>query len=119
VTLCRQFEATLPPIMRSRSLEDKLLPDQLTKHTAQTLFGNAQNAEQLGDSHLRMAPDEVDNPMVRTPEAVSHENRIRLGGEITIGKKQQLDPLSDLLLDWLARGGEWIYVRHVDLIRNL
>jgi hypothetical protein len=91
--------------MRARTLKDKLVPDELTKDTAQALFGNAKNAEQLGDGQMRMAPDKMNNPMVRAPETVAREDRIRLSSEIAIGKKQQLDPLAHLLLGRIVRVG--------------
>ncbi len=94
----RQFEEALPPVLRARPLENEPLPYELTEDAAQALFGDAQYAEQLADRHLRMASDEVDDPMMGTSKAVLRENRIGLRGEITIGKEQELDPLAQLVL---------------------
>jgi hypothetical protein len=56
---------------------------------------------------------------VGTTKAVSREDRVGLGDEITIGKKQQLDPLPHLFLGHNWRVSRQIYVRHIDLSRNL
>jgi len=89
--------------MWTRTLKDKLMPDELTEDTAQALFSNAENAEQLGNGQMRVASDKVHNPMVRPPETVARQDRIRLSSKIAIGKKQQLDPLAHLLLDRVVR----------------
>src|SRR5262249_55485272 len=80
-----QLEQPLPPVTRARPLQDELLPHQLTKDTVQALLGDAQNAEQLGDRHLWMATDEMDDSMMRPAEPIPRENRIGIGGEVPIG----------------------------------
>jgi hypothetical protein len=117
--LRRQVQQTLPPIVRAPLLKDEFLPNQLTENTAQALLRDAQNCEQLADGHLWMASDEVNNAVMSPAKTVSRENCVRLGREITVGKKQQLDPLPDLLLGNGGRIGQQIYVRHVDISRNL
>jgi hypothetical protein len=66
-----------------------------------------------------MASDEMHDTMVSPSEAVSRQDRIGFCGEITIGEKQQLDPLSHLLLARKQWVGARFYVRHIDLSRNL
>jgi hypothetical protein len=79
-------------------LDNTALPDQLAKGSVHALFGNAQNAEQLADGHLRMASDEMDYAMMGAPKIVLREDLIRFCGEIAIGEVQQLDPLPYLIL---------------------
>jgi hypothetical protein len=99
-------------------LDDKALPDQLTENTAQALLGDPQNAEQLAHGHLRMSSDEVNDAMMGTAKAVFREDYIGLCGKITIGEKQELNALADLLLVRETRGNGF-YVRHIDLSRSL
>jgi hypothetical protein len=87
-------------------LDDEPLPYQLAENPAQALLGNAQNAEQLADRHLRMASDEMDDAMMGAPESVAREDRIGLCGEIAIGKEQQLDSLPHLVLGRRGRADE-------------
>ena len=96
--LQREFEKPLPPVPGTPAADDEPLPHQLAENTAQTLLGDTQNAEQLADRHLRMASDEMDDPMMGAPESVLREDRVGLCGEIAIGKEQQLDPLPHLVL---------------------
>ena len=105
--------------MRARLLKDKFLPNQLAKDAAQALLRDAQNCEQFADGHLRVASDKMDDTVMSTAKTVSRENGVGLGGKISIGKEQQLDPLSDLLLGDRTRARRRIYVRHVDVSRNL
>jgi len=66
-----------------------------------------------------MSSDEMDDTMMGAAKTVFCENRIGLGGEVTIGEEQQLDPLADRLLMQEVGTIEEIYVSHVDLSRNL
>jgi hypothetical protein len=109
----------LPPILGPGLLQDEVLPNQLAEDAAQALLGYAQDCEELADSHPRMPSDKMDDAVMGAAKAVSRQDRVGLGGEITIGKKQQLDPLSHLFLGDDRRISRQIYVRHIDLSRNL
>jgi hypothetical protein len=109
----------LPPIVRTGLLQDKVLSDQLAEDTAQALLGDAQHCKELADGHLRMPSDKMDDAVVGAAKTVLCQDRVGLGGEITIRKKQQLDPLSHLFLADDRRMSRQIYVSHVDLSRNL
>src|SRR5438105_9832696 len=115
----RQLEEPLSPIVATRLLYNEFLAHQLSEDAAQALLRDAQNCEQLADRHLRVASDKVDDAVMSAAKAVSRENRVRLGGEIAIGKEQQLDPLPHLLFGYGMRVRRQIYVRHVDISRNL
>jgi hypothetical protein len=117
--LWRQFEETLPPIVRTRLLQYELLPNQLAEDAAQALLGDAQDRQELADGRLRVSSDKMDDAVMGAAKTVSRQDRVGLGGEITIGKKQQLDPLPHLLLGYGRRMSRQIYVRHIDLSRNL
>jgi hypothetical protein len=100
-------------------LHDELLPDQLAENAAQTLLGDVQDGEQLTDGYLRVAADKVDDAVVGAAKTVSRKNRVRLGRKIAVCEKQQLDPIPSLLLGNSVRVGRRIYVRHIDIFRNL
>ena len=93
-----QFKQPLATIVRAAMLDDETLSQQLTEHPVEALLGDSQNAEQLSDRHLRVASDKMYDPMVSAAKAVLVQNRVRLGGEVTIGEKQQFDAVADLLL---------------------
>ncbi len=57
--------------------------------------------------------------MMGAAETVSREDGVGLRGEISIGKEQQLDPLTQLVLAQEQGVGGGFYVRHIDLSRNL
>jgi hypothetical protein len=92
---------------------------ELAENAAQALLGDFQNIEQLPNRHPRMAPDEMDDAVMGPPETVLREDRIWLGGEIAIGKEQELDTLPDLVLDRRERRSGGFYVSHIDITRNL
>lgn len=117
--LWRQFEETLPPIVRTGLLPDEVLPNQVAEDAAQALLGDAQDSEELADGHPRMLSDKMDDAVMGAAKAVLRQDRVGLGGEITISKKQKLDPLSHLFLGDDRRMSRQIYVRHIDLSRNL
>ena len=66
-----------------------------------------------------MAPDEMDDAVMGPPKTILREDRIGLGGEIAIGKEQQLDTLPDLVLDRKEGQRDRFYVSHIDITRNL
>jgi hypothetical protein len=86
--LWRQFEETLPPIVRTGLLQDEVLSDQLAEDTAQALLGDPQDCKELTDGHLRMSSDKMDDAVMGAAKTVLRQDRVGLGGEITIGKKQ-------------------------------
>src|SRR6266498_2632950 len=68
-----QFEQPLPAVLGATMLHDEPLANELAEHPVKALLGDAQNAEQLADRHLRMAPDKVHHPVMRPPESVLFE----------------------------------------------
>src|SRR5215469_480861 len=99
VPLCCELQKPLPPVSRAGTLDDEALPDQLAEDAVQALLGDAQNTEQLADRDLRVASDEMDHAMMGPAKIVFREDLIRFCGEAATGKEQQLDTLSDLVLD--------------------
>jgi hypothetical protein len=118
-TLWRQFEETLPPIVRAGLLQNELLPNQLAEDSAQALLGDAQGDQEFADGHLGVSSDKMNDAVMGAAKTVPRQDRVGLGGEITIGKKQQFDPLPHLLLSYGRQMSRQIYVRHIDLSRNL
>jgi hypothetical protein len=120
----RQLQKALPAVVGATTLRDKPLPHELAQYSAQALFRDAQNAKQFADRHLRVAADEMHDPVMRPPETVRREYRVGLRGKIPIRKEQQLDALANrLIADFrrlcLAFSGSAIYVSHVDLFCNI
>ena len=81
-----------------RCCDDEPLPHELAQYPVQALFRDAQNAEQFADRHLRVAADEMHDPVMRPPEAVLREDRVGLRGKVPIGEEQQLDALANRLV---------------------
>src|SRR5262245_47899474 len=100
-----KLEKALPPVVQAWSLLDEFLPYQMSKNAVQALLGNPQDAEQLANRHLRMAPNKMDHTVMRAAETELRQDGVGLCGEISIGKEQQLDPLAQLVLAQRNRGG--------------
>ena len=82
------FEQPLAAVLRAAMLDDETLAHQLPEDAVEALLGDAQDVEQFADRHVRMPPDEMHDPVMRPAKTVLREDRVGLGGEITIGKKQ-------------------------------
>ena len=93
-----QLQKPLPAVVGAAMLRDKPLPHELAQYPVQALFRDAQNAEQLADRHLRVAADEMHDPVMRPPEAVLREDRVGLRGKVPIREEQQLDALANRLV---------------------
>lgn len=100
-----QLQQPLPAVVGAAMLHDKSLPHELAQNPIEALLGDAQDAEQFTDRHLRVTADKMDDPVMRPPETVLREDRVGFRGEIPIREKQQLDPLADrFILDLRGRG---------------
>src|SRR5262249_5746891 len=91
------------------------LAHELAQDAGEALLGDAQDAEELADAHLRVPANEINHAMMRATEAVARQHGVGLGGEGAIGVKQKLDALPYLVLGGTQRGIESFYVRHVDI----
>src|SRR6516225_5725717 len=65
----RNVKQPLPAIAGALFLHDITLVDQLLEYAAERLFGDLQNIEQLGNFHTGIAVDEMQDAMMRPPEA--------------------------------------------------
>src|SRR5262249_16328202 len=111
-----ELQQALAAVAGARSLQNEALPHQLAQHPAQALLGDAQDAQQLGHGHLRIAADEQDHSVMRAARGEAGEDCLRLGGEVAVGVEEELDALAQLLLaqeEQVVGGG--FYVSHVDL----
>src|SRR5450759_2410188 len=115
-------------INRAFFLHYEALIDQLLEHAAERLFGDVEDLQQVGDLHAGIAVDEMQHPVMGTPEGELGEHLVRIADEIAIGEEQQLDDVPDRLgrrrrgaraLGQAARRGgnlgAHIYVSHVDI----
>ena len=74
------------------------LIDQLAQHPVERLLGDLKDIQQPRHSDPWPALDKVDRPVMGAPEPAITQHRIRIAGEIAIGKEQQLDALPKLLI---------------------
>src|SRR5262249_25640759 len=126
LALRRDEEQTLAPIVLARLLNHITLLDQLAKHAAERLFGNAQQLEQLGNLHARIAVDEMHNSVMRAAEAEFGQDLVGIADEVAIREKKEFNDIPDgftglprfagFRLGGSARG-ERIYVSHIDIFR--
>ena len=65
------------------------------QHPAEALLGDPQDVEQLRHRHAGIAADEMDDAVMRAPEAEVGEDLVGIGDEIAIGEEQQLDQTDD------------------------
>src|SRR5262249_23308269 len=82
-----------------------------------------QDVEKVGNLHAGIAIDEVQDAMMRAPEAEAGERLVGIADEIPVGEKQELDQVPDRLLQ--AAIGSRVdrgrvvagnnYVSHVDI----
>ena len=68
----------------------------MLQHPCQTLLGDLQDFEQIGNLQPRVAIDEVQHAVMRTPQAELGEHGIGLAGEVAVGEEQQLDAGDEL-----------------------
>lgn len=116
-----RMQETLPAILRADAALDEALVDQLLQDAVKTLFRDLQEIEKIGDRKPRAARDEMDDPVVRTPETKLAEHAIRVADEIAIGEEEKFDQLIGRLAADLIRGRKrpgyiepvrWGRVRH-------
>ncbi len=86
-----RIEQALAPVERPGLLPDEAGIDELLQHPPEALLGDLQDVEQVGDADARMAVDEMHHPVMRPPEAVAQQRRVRVGDEIPVGEEEQLD----------------------------
>ena len=79
-------------------MHDEALAHQLAQDPAQALLGDVEDAEQVGHRHARVAPDEIDDPVVGPAKSKGGKGLVGFGGEIAVGKEQHLDALPQLVL---------------------
>ena len=129
LTLRRGVKPPFPPIVGASRLLDETAVDEPFEHTRQRLLRNAQDVEQIGDAEAWAPIDEMENAMMRSPEAVCRQHGVSLSSEVPVGKKQQLhqadrgfiDPYraSAVVFAHTLRPSQVgcfrIYVSHVDL----
>lgn len=103
------------PSAGSRPGGDEPLAYELAQNPRQTLLGDPENRQKLGDGDVGVAPDEIDHPVMRAAEAEGCQNRVALGREVPIGEEEQLHPLVELVRAQVERVRPGFYVSHIDL----
>jgi hypothetical protein len=84
----------------------------LPQHARQTLLGDAKNIEQIRNRHAGPEIDEVDHPVMRTPESLHVEQRVGVADEVAIGEEKQPHHVDGHLREIVDRR---IYVSYVDI----
>src|SRR5690606_38816493 len=85
---CRRVELPLTPVCRPRQLHDISGIDQLLQDTCETLLGDSEHIQQFCDGQSREPVDEMQHPMVCTAKAVSAQEPVRIGSEISISEEK-------------------------------
>ena len=65
--------------------------DQLLEHAGEALLGDLEDVQQFGHREARRSVDEVQNPVMRAPEAVVGKNGVGIGREVPVGEEEELD----------------------------
>ncbi len=131
LALRREVQQPLAAVGRAGAAVDEALIHQFAQHPAEALLGDAQDVEQVGDAHTRVAIDEMQHTMMCTAEPDTAENLVGITDEVPVGKEEKLDQVDQRLSlrdpcracrgGTVALGGaRWgrdIYVSHVDFFR--
>ena len=105
-------------------LDDIPFIEQLLENPAQRLLCDAQHVEQVGHLQPGIAVDEMDDAVVRAPEAEFLQHVVGIADEIPIGEEQQLDDIPAQngrtgagrgLASLLRSSHRKIYVNHIDI----
>jgi hypothetical protein len=67
--------------------------DEFAQHAAEALFRDLQDIEEIGDPHAGMPVHEVQDTVMRAPEADARKNFVGIADKIAIGEKQKLDQI--------------------------
>ncbi len=67
---------------------DEILVDKLSQDAIEALFRYPQDLQKLGDRQARSAANEIEDPMMRAPEAVRLEQTISVADKVAIGEKK-------------------------------
>src|SRR5215212_44766 len=123
--LRRDEQEAVAPVVWSLLLQHIALIHELLEHAPERLFGDAQSLQEIGDLHSGIAIDEMQHPVVRSPEPKLLEHVIGVGDEVPVGKEQKLDKVPDRLTlrasrelvvrCRTARSSRKNYVSHVDI----
>ena len=93
----RRPEEALAPVLLAFPLLDEALVDELLENPPEGLLGDAQDVEQLRHGETGIAIDEMQDAMMRTPEAVAVEKLVGVGDEVPIGEEEELDEVVERL----------------------
>src|SRR5690606_38318279 len=99
------------------ALGDEALLDELREDAREALLRYLEDAEELRDGEPGMTADEIDDAVMRPPEAVLGQHLVRLGGEVAVGDVRELCRLLHVRLAEEERRRDGFKVSHVDLFR--
>ncbi len=100
-------EAPNPSVLQVARDREQAALFQVPDRAVDSLLRHRQDGQQLADGDSRVAPDEVEDPVMRPPEPALGEHLIRQRGEGTVAEVQ--------LLDSATQRGLPIWVKHLDL----
>src|SRR5690606_28676913 len=86
-----RIEQALAAVDRAGQLLDEAAIDELLEDAAETLLGELEDIEEIGDADAGMPVEEVDDAMMGAAEAVAEKRRVGVGGEVAIGEEEEFD----------------------------
>ena len=89
----RQMQPAFAAVGDWAFLQNITFVDKLLEDARQTLLGDAQEVQQIGDAEPRVPIDEMQNTVVGASETDLVQDCIRFTRKIAIGKKEQLHHL--------------------------
>jgi hypothetical protein len=84
-------QLTLAAVLYAWAGLDIVPADQFLEDAIETLLGDFQNVQQLGDREPRTPGDEMQHPVMRPAKPKGNEETIGIAGKIAIGEEHELD----------------------------
>ncbi len=92
-----QLQKPLAAVLPALVLDDELLAAKPAENPGQALFCDFQDGQQFRHIDARIAPEKINDPVMRPSEAVFGEDGVRFCRKVAIGEIQQLHPLANIL----------------------
>jgi hypothetical protein len=85
------IQVALAAVLHAWARLDIVPVDQLLKDAIETLLGDFQDVQQIGDCEARTPGDEMQHPVMRPAKSERSKERIGIAGKIAIGEEHELD----------------------------
>ena len=91
LAVLRDVKLPLPPVGHRSLLFDEPLAQQLAHRTLDVLMRDAKDGEQLSDSDPRGLRYEIENPVMRSPEAELRELAVGIFRQVQVREEMQFE----------------------------